>query len=742
MKTTDMLNKDTFLIRFDYSPATVAQVRCLPPGRKWVPEIKAWTCPASVDALRDLREWGFEIKPDVMKWEQEWFKPGKPWKEIKNNIYFSQCPLYTLMGVGKPIKRGNQNANRSLLQKSGIDENSQAINGCGTNTASQGQSERDTQDKCPRSSLERRGSQRNEEGYARSGNTETTPSRIIESQTNSRRQFQRREWAGVGRIGKTDIASFISDWIHSRIPDQNEVSETFISKCSNCIQSRLCQPDRENSDGNRWMHSRKKLSDNRHEKDEGIDCPWMDCVTLSGIQSMLEIPGLKKGLYPFQLEGVHWIEHQAGRGLLADSMGLGKTVQTLAWLIYKGLSVLPAVVICPCSLKGNWERECQTWTTLTPCVLSGGDPANFIANTLWPVDQRVLFIINYDIISKWKSQLNHCSTVILDECHFIKNQKAKRAKAVKEFCKNKRHVIALSGTPIINRPIEFFNTLNILAPSSFGKYWDYAQRYCDAKHNGYGWDFSGASNVEELHQRLDHNVMIRRLKADVLKDLPPKTQTTIPINLEGRMGAYEGALREALGKWEDEKPDPLRDITQISKLRQAAMDAKFDDCVEWIDNFLETGRKLVVFDIHHKTTDRLMERYGKIAVALDGRTDSRLRQGVVERFQTDPAVQMLIGNVEVAGIGFTLTAAQDAVFLEFPWTPGALSQAEDRIHRIGQKGAANIYYLVASGTLEEDMLELIEEKRKVLNGVLDGVYEETKTIMTELLKRLKKKGRR
>jgi SWI/SNF-related matrix-associated actin-dependent regulator 1 of chromatin subfamily A len=122
--------------------------------------------------------------------------------------------------------------------------------------------------------------------------------------------------------------------------------------------------------------------------------------------------------------------------------------------------------------------------------------------------------------------------IILDEVHMIKNPRTLRTKAVKQLCKNSSCIVALSGTPVINRPLEFWNILNILAPTQFSKYWDYAQRYCDAKHNGYGWDFSGASNTDELHQRLDRNIMIRRLKADVLKELPPKTQTTVPLTLD------------------------------------------------------------------------------------------------------------------------------------------------------------------------------------------------------------------
>jgi SWI/SNF-related matrix-associated actin-dependent regulator 1 of chromatin subfamily A len=589
MKTVDLVT-NLLKIQFPYDPVLVSQVRALPPGRRWDTASHAWLCPPSVDALKQLREWGFEILPAVLEWEKRFLHPSKP-----------------------------------------------------------------------------------------------------------------------------------------------------------------------------------------------------------TIQPIHDIPRLKHKLYPFQAEGVGFIESRGGRVLVADEMGLGKTIQALAWLQYKGNTTLPAVVVCPASLKGNWERECLEWTTLTPYVLSGRQKINIpdddlkvamkkeglgkiadntvavfescdirnleigskkysIGNESISSQRRVekelkslsgdMFIINYDILDSWSKLLTMrgIKTVILDECHMVKNSKAKRTKAVKAFCKGKQHVIALSGTPIINRPQEFFTVLNILAPSEFGRYWDYAVRYCDAKHNGYGWDLSGASHTDELFQRIDRVLMLRRLKTEVLKDLPPKTRTTIPLALNGNEGIYLAALREARVSWEDEKPDPLKDITQISALRQAAMDAKYDSCIEWIDNFLEAERKLVLFDIHHKTTDRLMERYGKIAVALDGRTDNRLRSKIVEKFQTDPIIKLLIGNIQVAGTGFTMTAAQDVVFLEFPWTPSELSQAEDRIHRIGQKGAASIYYLVAQGTLEEDMLELIEEKRKVVGAVVDGVVDESKSMIKKLIERIKQKG--
>jgi SWI/SNF-related matrix-associated actin-dependent regulator 1 of chromatin subfamily A len=332
--------------------------------------------------------------------------------------------------------------------------------------------------------------------------------------------------------------------------------------------------------------------------------------------------------------------------------------------------------------------------------------------------------------------------VVLDECHKTKNPKAQRTKAVRELCKGKVHVISLSGTPIVNRPAEFHTTLSILSPERYGSFWKYAMEYCGAKHNGFGWDFSGASNTAELHEELTRTLMLRRLKADVLKDLPEKTKTVLPVNLNGNMRIYDDALREAYGVWAGmEKPDAMADIAQISKLRVAAARAKMDLCVEWIEDFLESEKKLVTFVVHHEVSDILKKTFGDKAVFLDERVPVNDRSALVERFQTDPNIRLLVGSVEVAGMGWTMTAASDAVFLEYPWTPGMLDQAGDRIHRIGQRNAVNIYYIVAQETLEEDMIELLDEKRKVLDEVLDGKETERGSILSELLKRVKEGAR-
>lgn len=534
MKAVTLSRDDLLIIRFTYDPATVAQVRCLPPGRRWVPELKAWTCPLSLDAIGKLRRWGFDLDQKVLDAEA---------------------------------------------------------------------------------------------------------------------QLKGREWAP----GQTRIAS-------------------------------------------------------------------------------ADIPGLNGNLYPFQEDGVGFIEDHGGRALVADEMGLGKTIQALAWLQLNQAKALPAVVVCPASLKGVWERECRKWTTLKPHQLQGlsADRSQLGGDVV---------IINYDVLIGWLPLLKGLPTVILDEVHYIKNRKAKRTKAAMTLCRQAKHLIALSGTPIVNRPIELFNTLNLLAPTQFNRYWDYAQRYCDAKHNGFGWDLSGASNTEELHAQLVRSVMIRRTKSEVLKDLPEKTRSVVPLEL-GLMeqASYDRALKEVAGAMSDKEPDPLADVTQISKLRRVVAAGKMEQVIEWIENTLANVDKLIVFTIHHSTADALFNRFIKCAIRLDGRTPTQQREGVVCQFQNNKGCRLLIGNVQVAGVGWTLTAAQDAAFVEFPWTPGELVQAEDRIHRIGQKGAANIHYLIAAGTLEEDIAELLDEKRKVLGAVLDGGYDESISIVKELAERIRKRG--
>ncbi|MDP2365298.1 MAG: SNF2-related protein, partial [Ignavibacteria bacterium] len=272
---------------------------------------------------------------------------------------------------------------------------------------------------------------------------------------------------------------------------------------------------------------------------------WYACMTAPQpeLPTDITIPGLRKALYLFQKQGVAFMELKKGRVLLADSMGLGKTMQTLAWLQLHKKDALPAVVICPCSLKLNWQKEISIWTNLSSVVWSGRNGKS-TENT-----KAVVHIINYDILAKVTKDEEtgrknvdvrsdilalKVKTVIIDEAHFAKDSRSQRAKAVLALCKTAKHVIALTGTPIVNRPVEIYNSLKAVAPQLFPSFIKFAFRYCAPHNNGFGWNFKGASNTKELHELLTSTVMLRRTKEDVLKELPPKVRSIVPLEINNR----------------------------------------------------------------------------------------------------------------------------------------------------------------------------------------------------------------
>lgn len=503
-------------------------------------------------------------------------------------------------------------------------------------------------------------------------------------------------------------------------------------------------------------------------------------TTKPNLNYKLEIPRLQQELYPFQKEGVAFVESRNGRALIGSEMGLGKTAMALAWLqLHPELKSI--IVVVPASLKLNWAKEVKMWIekeTYNLFIINGKPKSTNLDNNQYKLhqtiqsskhDARNITIINYDILSnKFTNEINqqtgkeitteHHGTgwvdhlikiepnvIILDESHVIKNKQALRTKATITLSKTTKHVIALSGTPIINRPIEFYNTINIIEPTLFSGYWEFAQKYCGATHNGFGWDFSGATHTKELHKLLTQTLMIRHKKEDVLKDLPAKIRTIIPIEIDNIM-EYKQAegdiitwIRQNEGKEKAEKAKQAETLVAFEKLKQLALDGKINQCVDWIENFLESDQKLVIFATHRKTIDLLMNHFRKIAVKLDGSTPSAVRQEVVDIFQNDSNIKLFIGNVKAAGVGITLTTASNVCFLEFPWAPGEILQAEDRTHRIGQDNSVNIYYLVANNTIEEDIAEIISEKQKVLAAILDGEDVDQSSVLSELIRKVKGK---
>ena len=451
------------------------------------------------------------------------------------------------------------------------------------------------------------------------------------------------------------------------------------------------------------------------------------------IEKGIEVPGLKKQLFPFQKVGVAFIEKRNGRALIADEMGLGKTIQASAWLQLHP-EKRPAIILCPASLKLNWAKELRE-------TLSTKDNVQILQGTKpYPITGSII-IINYDILNSWVETLQAINpqVLIMDEAHYTKNSSAIRTKATKKLAKGIPHIIALTGTPIVNRPVEGFNIFQILDRNLFPNFWTYVHRYCGARHNGWGWDFSGATNKEELNQILTSTIMIRRRKADVLKDLPEKLYSFVPMELANET-EYRAAEEEFIqyirftkGKEAAEKAKKAEHLVKIEHLKQLAVKGKLKQAINWVRDFIEDGSKLVIFAVHKEVIDQLMNEFKDVAVKIDGSTPAPERHKAVEAFQSDPNIKLFIGNIQAAGVGLTLTASSAVAFLELPWTPGELQQAEDRCHRIGQKNAVNIYYLLAENSVEYKLAKLLDRKKEVLSAVIDGKLVEEKSLITELI---------
>jgi len=444
---------------------------------------------------------------------------------------------------------------------------------------------------------------------------------------------------------------------------------------------------------------------------------------------------MKKELFPFQRQGVAFIEHRDGRALIGSEMGLGKTIQALAYL-HLHPEKRPAVVVCPAHIKLVWDREIRE-------SMPGQQNTQILYGTTPGPVKGDIIIVNYDILPQWLDTFLalHPQVLIVDEAHYCKNNKAQRTKATKKLARKAPHVLCLTGTPIVNRPIEGFNIVQMVDRTVFPDFWKYVHTYCDARYTGFGWDFSGASNKEDLHEKLQR-VMIRHKKSEVLKELPDKIHSYIPMEISNTM-EYQWAekdfityLQETKGAQAAQKASQAKFLVMIETLKQLAIKGKMTPAIQWIRDFIESSDgngKLVVFTVHKETVETLMKEFRDIAVRVDGSVTEKQREWSIDAFQNDRNVKLFIGNIQAAGTGITLTAASSVAFIELPWVAGELSQAEDRCHRIGQKDAVNVYYLLANDTIEGKIATLLDKKRLVLDAVLDGRDAKDSPLLTELI---------
>lgn len=470
----------------------------------------------------------------------------------------------------------------------------------------------------------------------------------------------------------------------------------------------------------------------RRKKLEHVHSLRASAATESG----LEVP-VPEGLayLPYQRAAVAYALAREST-LIADEMGLGKTIEALG-VINANPRVRQVLIVCPASLKLNWLRECERWLVEARHVA--------VVGKTFPDDADVV-IVNYEILGKWEQQLDRdWDVLIADECHYVKNREAKRTKRL--FGLRARRKLFLTGTPILNRPIELHPIAGHLAPAEFGDFWTFAKRYCKPQKNRFGWDFSGASHLDELHQRLRGTIMIRRSKADVLPDLPPKRRQVIELSSEhlARLIARETeawdehsrslALIRRRARGPETEPDrgaeelaALRKqlnaaFGELAKLRRETALAKVPLVVEHVRNALEASGKLVLFAHHRDVIAELAAPFGDSAVTLTGRDPIAARQAAVDRFQEDPTCTLFIGSITAAGFGLTLTAASHVVFAELDWVPAHLTQAEDRTHRIGQKDSVLVQHLVLQDSLDARMVRTLIRKQRVVDQVADGATQ-------------------
>ncbi|KAL2081024.1 hypothetical protein ACEWY4_022877 [Coilia grayii] len=427
---------------------------------------------------------------------------------------------------------------------------------------------------------------------------------------------------------------------------------------------------------------------------------------------------LASALMPFQREGVNYAVAREGRLLLADDMGLGKTVQAICIAAYYRKE-WPLLVVSPSSVRFTWAEAFRRWL---PSV--GADSVNVCVTGRDRLRGGLVNIVSYDLLSKLEKQkpAEPFNVLIMDESHFLKNMKTARCRAALPLLKAAKRVILLSGTPAMSRPSELYTQILAVRPSLFPRFHDFGARYCNANQHAWGWDYSGSSNLCELRLLLEESLMLRRLKSDVLSQLPAKQRKVVIVTTDGinarTKAALSAAAKDLLASGRQNK---MKEKEALLVYFNHTAEAKIRAIMEYIMDMLECGReKFLVFAHHKLVLDSVTKELGEKGVnyiRIDGSTPSAERQQLCERFQFSEKSCVAVLSITAANMGLTLHAADMVVFAELFWNPGVLIQAEDRVHRIGQTSNVDIHYLVAKGTADDHLWPMIQEKMNVLEQV-------------------------
>ncbi|MGC8654367.1 MAG: SNF2-related protein [Candidatus Kryptoniota bacterium] len=482
-------------------------------------------------------------------------------------------------------------------------------------------------------------------------------------------------------------------------------------------------------------------------------------MTLSSSFSLkedIDIP-LPMGLtlYPYQKVGVKFILNNKDI-LLADEMGLGKTIQVLAYLNLTS-NIRTALIVCPASLKLNWEREAKRWLTRSfNIILYDGELDGKI-----DIQGNTILIINYEGVRKYADLLKTVvwDLMVLDESYYIKNMKAQRTKVitgyrdretgeiVKGLKDSAKQKILLTGTPVLNKPIELYTQLKVLGHPLAKNYSKFKETYVIEDEWG---SAVGGKNLEELQRTLRETVMLRREKKDVLKELPAKTRQviTLPSSILSPEEIKEDQKYiEIVKQFWDEKEGRLKirpgsnfPFDEIAKIRHRTAVKKLPYVIDMIEDILENEEKVVVFAHHLDVIQKIYEAFPDISVRATGQESLTERDEAVGKFQNDPKIRVFVASIQAMGVGITLTSSSTVLFAEIEWRPGDLTQAEDRLHRIGQKGNVLAQYVLVDESIDAYMMakilakidiiekitniDLVPEREEVTLETLDKVIEE------------------
>jgi len=429
--------------------------------------------------------------------------------------------------------------------------------------------------------------------------------------------------------------------------------------------------------------------------------------------------GVGLDLYPFQKIGAKWLVEKE-KAMLGWDMGTGKTPTSLVAI--HSADAYPALIVTTASMKYTWAEEIEKWLpNKTFKVLNGGKALGKYGDTDFT-------IINYDILTKHLAPIEHAGFkgAILDESHKIKTRNAKRTSSSLKIVREIPYVFLLSGTPVMNKPVELVTQLQAMnGIKHFGGIKKFIGRYCDPKVSRWGTDYSGASNLEELHAKLTSTVYNRITKAEALPDLPDRTISVVPSNIDNRpeYNRIEANLIEWLlenkGMASAERASRAEHLVRINVLKDACVRGKMNNIKLWIADFLESDEKLVVFSDSRAVQNMLIEEYPD-ALTILGSDNAQKKNEAKNKFQNDPNEKLVICSLKGASEGLTLTAGSNALFVDLGWNPATHDQAESRLHRNTQKNAVNCYYILGKNTIDNFIWSLIEKKRKVVGAILDG----------------------